>query len=85
VGCSTVREKDGLAMSSRNMRLSQTEREIAPLLYREIHQAKTSGEELSKVAERLTKAGFKMDYLERKDGRVFIAAFLGDVRLIDNV
>jgi pantothenate synthetase len=37
------------------------------------------------VGARLAKAGFKIDYLERKDDRLFVAAFLGDVRLIDNV
>jgi len=34
VACPTVREKDGLAMSSRNLRLSQKGRAIAPVLYR---------------------------------------------------
>jgi pantoate--beta-alanine ligase len=34
VACPTVREKDGLAMSSRNLRLGQKGRAIAPVLYR---------------------------------------------------
>lgn len=38
--CPIVREKDGLAMSSRNVRLSATEREIAPVLYRALQTAK---------------------------------------------
>jgi len=33
IACPTLREKDGLAMSSRNIRLTETEREIAPLIY----------------------------------------------------
>jgi pantoate--beta-alanine ligase len=85
VGCPTVREKDGLAMSSRNLRLTHEQREIAPVLYREISAAKKSGEDLMAVGARLAKAGFKVDYLERKGDRLFVAAFLGDVRLIDNV
>jgi pantoate--beta-alanine ligase len=40
VGCAIVREEDGLAMSSRNMRLSESEREIAPLIYRILQTAK---------------------------------------------
>jgi pantoate--beta-alanine ligase len=84
VGCPTVREKDGLAMSSRNLRLTGAQREIAPLLYREITEAKKTGD-LNGTADRLSRAGFKMDYLEKKNDRVFVAAFLGDVRLIDNV
>jgi pantoate--beta-alanine ligase len=85
IGCPTVREKDGLAMSSRNLRLTPGERELAPTLYREISQAKKSGENLGQVAARLNAEGFRVDYLEQKNGRIFVAAFLGAVRLIDNV
>jgi len=37
--CPTVREADGLAMSSRNLRLTDKERQIAPLLYQTLEQA----------------------------------------------
>ena len=40
VGCSIVRDDDGLAMSSRNMRLSESERQIAPMIYQTLQQAK---------------------------------------------
>jgi len=40
VCCPTVREKDGLAMSSRNQRLTEEERQKAPLLYQTMLQAK---------------------------------------------
>lgn len=40
VGCDIVREKDGLAMSSRNMRLTEAERLIAPKIYQTLLQAK---------------------------------------------
>lgn len=40
VPCETVREKDGLAMSSRNMRLTIAEREIAPTIYQILCKAK---------------------------------------------
>ena len=86
VACPTVRESDGLAMSSRNVRLSEAERRLAPLLYR----ALTESRDLEKARTELNGRGFRVDYLEDRalaDGtsRRFIAAFLGEVRLIDNV
>lgn len=40
VGCSIVRDDDGLALSSRNMRLLESERQIAPMIYQTLQQAK---------------------------------------------
>lgn len=77
----TVREKDGLAMSSRNTRLTAEERLQAPLIYRTIQSAKTA-EEAKNI---LSEAGFKVDYVEDIENRRFVAAHLGAVRLIDNV
>ncbi len=39
VPCETVREPDGLALSSRNQRLTPNQRAAAPVLYRSLHQA----------------------------------------------
>lgn len=85
VGCATVRDSDGLAMSSRNMRLDRQQRQLAPELYRIISTAKDS----SSAVAALGKAGFKVDYVEdfadSAGLRRLAAASLGDVRLIDNV
>jgi pantoate--beta-alanine ligase len=81
VRCPTVREIDGLAMSSRNRLLSPAAREIAPLRDRRL----SSESELPEIRQELEQAGFRVDYLEELDGRRFVAAFLGQVRLIDNV
>lgn len=49
VGCSIVRDADGLAMSSRNMRLSASERQIAPMIYKTLQQAKFKIEALKEI------------------------------------
>lgn len=78
---STVREKDGLAMSSRNLRLSQQERALAPQLHKVISTEKN----LQKAKEQLEALGFKVDYIVDQSDRRYAAAYLGSVRLIDNV
>ena len=49
VGCSIVRDVDGLALSSRNMRLSVNERQIAPMIYKTLQQAKSKIETLTEI------------------------------------
>ena len=68
----TVREPDGLAMSSRNCYLSSTERAIAPVLFSTLHTARDAllgGEsDFHAIEQRgmqvLAKAGFRVDYFE---------------------
>jgi len=68
--CPILREKDGLAMSSRNMRLNNEERAKAPALYETLiflRQNIRNGSlrDIKKEAtERLQKRGFKTDYVE---------------------
>lgn len=86
IGCPTVREEDGLAMSSRNLRLSDDERAKAPALF----EAMTKFRDVAAARDALEKEGFRVDYLEDRktptgETRRFAAAFLGEVRLIDNV
>lgn len=107
VPCQIVREKDGLAMSSRNMRLTENERFAAPFIYQTLTKAVKlntvlSPEELKKWISDKFKSHpeFKIDYVEVADDqllqpvmhwndtkgvRIFIAVFLGNVRLIDNM
>ncbi len=73
VGCRTLREKDGLAMSSRNVYLSAQERRIAPLLHRTLQDcagAIRAGKDLAATMQQgsatLTGAGFTVDYLEAR-------------------
>lgn len=81
VGCPTVREPDGLAMSSRNTRLSPAERALAPRFHAALATAPTAAE----ARAQLLAAGFGVDYVEDRDGRRFGAVRLGAVRLIDNL
>ncbi len=85
VGCPTIRESDGLAMSSRNLRLSKSDRLIAPKLF----SAMTEFSNLADARKVLEEIGFKVDYLvdhtHEGSTRRLVAASLGEVRLIDNV
>lgn len=71
IGSRTVRERDGLAMSSRNVYLSPEERQVATTLYKTMKDAaariKAGGDiEAAMTAGRtmIENAGFKLDYLE---------------------
>mgnify|MGYP001815860720 CR=1 FL=1 len=81
VACRIIREVDGLAMSSRNIHLTDDQRKLAPELHRTL-ASKWSADEMTR---HLASTGFEVDYVERRDGRVLGAVRLGKVRLIDNV
>jgi len=81
ISCPTVREKNGLALSSRNRRLSETEYALAPEFSRSLRRGATAAQ--ARIT--LEKLGFAVDYVEDRFGRRFGAAKLGKVRLIDNV
>ena len=81
VACPTIREPDGLAMSSRNVLLATEDRALAPEFFR----ALSSGASPDEITHRLAGAGFEVDYVERRDDRLLGAVRLGKVRLIDNV
>lgn len=105
VPCATVREADGLAMSSRNARLAPGERAQAAAMSRVLFAAAArigAGDVpatvLAEAGADLARAGFgRIEYLELVDAgslgplrpgmaaRLLVAAWLGDVRLIDNV
>jgi len=71
IGSRTVRERDGLAMSSRNVYLSAEQRRVAPVLYRAMKESAAqlkAGDEIaavmSKGADIIKAAGFALDYFE---------------------
>jgi pantoate--beta-alanine ligase len=73
VGVPTIREEDGLALSSRNVYLSADERAAAPTLYRVLRQSAKrikAGGATSKVLadgrKEIAEAGFAVDYLEAR-------------------
>lgn len=81
VGCPTVREEDGLAMSSRNTRLSDSQRQLAADFPKILSEARGVDEARAQLEAR----GFEVDYVEQMMGRRFGAVRLGEVRLIDNI
>ena len=104
--CATVREPNGLAMSSRNARLTDADRMTAPKLAAALFEAadRIAGgapvdETLAKASARIVAAGFaSIEYLELRaeddlvpmhtfdrPARLLAAAWLGEIRLIDNV
>ena len=105
VGIETVREPDGLALSSRNRFLSPSDRIVAPVLNRVLRDSvralaagAASETVLTAARQRLSDAGFGVDYFALVDGptlapiatantgaRLIATARLGPIRLLDNV
>jgi pantoate--beta-alanine ligase len=107
IGCKIYREKDGLAMSSRNTRLTEEHRQAAPFIYKVLKEArlKFKTQSARKVNDWIANEFQKnellhLEYFEianvktlktisRKHKnnkyRAFIAAFAGNIRLIDNI
>jgi pantoate--beta-alanine ligase len=103
----TVREPDGLAMSSRNQRLSPEHRCVAPVLYQALREAERLIRGGTSSAVRAKQAAldvlsqnsaFRVQYLDVVDPttfqpvkqitgavRIVAAAWMGEIRLIDNV
>jgi pantoate--beta-alanine ligase len=81
VACPTVRESTGLALSSRNARLSAPDRAHAAVLHRVLTSAATTDDAIDQLAD----AGFAVDYVDDHDGRRVAAVRLHGVRLLDNV
>ena len=81
VPCPTVRDHDGLAFSSRNLRLSDSERELAAQFPSILRQRLP----LTEVTDSLNRAGFVVEYVEEALGRRFGAVYIGNKRLIDNI
>ncbi len=107
IGCEIYRENDGLAMSSRNTRLTKAQRNEANFLYKTLNKAKEKfitnsiNEVIKWVENEFEKNSIlELEYFEianiktlksakrksdKSNYRAFIAAFAGDVRLIDNI
>ena len=91
----TIREGDGLALSSRNMRLTEEGRNAAQVIYRALTQANSESELREILA---SESAFTLDYADfidektfahaqsdTQDIRAIVAGWINGVRLIDNV
>lgn len=90
VGHPTVRELDGLAMSSRNQYLTKSERAQAPLLHKILREtgfalrdgARDFGALQKQAADRLAGGGFKPDYVEIRRADTLAAPAADDTRFV---
>lgn len=85
VGCPTIREQSGLALSSRNARLSESQRETAIAFAQILRDAPSTAAAIAALQE----LDVRVDYVEERFGRRLAAIRLGpvenEIRLIDNV
>ena len=77
----TVRESSGLALSSRNLRLSIEGRARAGSIYKLL----TTVSQIEDIEKKLIEEGFQVEYVEDHFDRRFVAAWLEGIRLIDNI
>jgi pantoate--beta-alanine ligase len=92
IGAPTVRDKDGLALSSRNAYLSGDERAMAPTLYRALKDCAKSiakggniATSLAQARMEITQAGFSIDYVEARNAKTLAAVTSrkdGPIRLV---
>lgn len=81
IDCPTIRADDGLALSSRNSRLTSEQRAAAALLPKLLQ----SSNDLAQIKQQLQNADFVVEYVADRWNRRLAAVWLGDVRLIDNI
>jgi pantoate--beta-alanine ligase len=79
VSCPILRERDGLAMSSRNMRLTPEQRQIAPLIAATLKESRTfvPGEKVQEVIDRVVTAlnrvsPLRVEYFEIVDAKTLL-------------
>ena len=82
-----VRESNGLAMSSRNSKLSSIGREKASVVFEVLRNYLS--EDVRFLEQKLLSSGYELEYLEEHEidrcKRLIIAGFLEGERLIDNI
>ena len=80
--CPTIRTSSGLPYSSRNARLSSTQRDKANNVYAMIK--KINKKNITEIKNKLEQQNINIDYLEINNDRLFLAFYIDNIRLIDN-
>ncbi|MEN9699275.1 MAG: hypothetical protein RLZZ301_473 [Bacteroidota bacterium] len=104
IPCETCRENDGLAMSSRNLRLTEAQKKASLILIAVLNELKNAAHKrplndvLHEAKQKVASSELRLEYLEIADPETLIslnewqaeqvcciAAYCGEVRLIDNM
>lgn len=80
--CPVIRESSGLALSSRNTRLNDEQKQRATYFAQTLQK---HSDNIDEIKQQLAQHNIKIDYIERYQQRLLAAVYIDDIRLIDTI